>query len=325
MNDAVRVGQISLRPSDDGVCIVLEHLVSVVIVEHDGSSEVCSLIVGRSPGVVVTRGLVVGVKYLACRFPSRHFEELSSLGHICLASFLVVTVVGFCNCEITSTNRSRTVYAGVGALTASMLPLQEVVPVAVGSSKHSVEVRLGSGEVFLFSCKQIGSDASDTHPRNIVIILVVTADALLIPSLMVARDEVGVKVLEHSGILLVACCFESIEDDLEHFCISPPASSADNVTRACRLVGASLPLFHHIVSLILRKGLLNWVDGFNCPGNALFVEVGHLGSIDDGRNTPITNSFRSGKRKSSCRALKDIIFVGCAFHGNEIPRAFTVG
>ena len=37
MNDAIRVGKILFRPADDGICVVLEYLLSVVVVEHDGS------------------------------------------------------------------------------------------------------------------------------------------------------------------------------------------------------------------------------------------------------------------------------------------------
>ena len=46
VNEALRVRHMRFRPFDDGVGIVLEHLLSVVIVEHDGCAEICALIVG---------------------------------------------------------------------------------------------------------------------------------------------------------------------------------------------------------------------------------------------------------------------------------------
>ena len=149
-----------------------------------------------------------------------------------------------------------------------MLPLQEVVPVAISSSEHSVEVRFGRSPVLRDACQQIGSHASDAHPGDIVVVFVVAAPAFLIPRASVACNEVRIEVFEHSGILLVTSRFECVENYLEHLCIAPPAAVAYNPSGACFLVAARFPFCHHIVALVLRELFRHRFHHFYGPSDA---------------------------------------------------------
>ena len=222
--------------------------------------------------------------------------------------------------EIACTDSCRSVDAGVGALSAIVLPLQEVVPIAVGSLEHAVEVPLGGSPILCLSCKEISSDAGDTHPSYIVVVFVVAAHALLIPGIFVSGNEVRVEVIEHGGILLVACRFEGIEDNLEHFGIAPPSAISDDPSRACLLVGAGLPFLHHVVALVLCEGFFHWLHNFYGPSDACRVEICCGRGVDDGQLGSVGHFACSGSQSVlPGGSLEDVVLVCSSFNGNEFP------
>ena len=210
MYDAFGVGHICFGPFDNGIGIVLEHLFSVVVVEHDSSTKIGTLVISRRPVVVGVLADIIAVPYLTCWLTIRHLKKCRTLCYISLSCFLIVTGICLSNGEIAGTYGSRAVNTRICTCATVVLPLQQVVPIAVSTLEHSIEVFLRCGKVFPGSCKEICTNTGNAHPGNVIIIFIVTADTLLIPSVFVAVNEVDVKVLKHCGILLVACCLESI-------------------------------------------------------------------------------------------------------------------
>ena len=270
--------------------------------------------------------MVVAVINLARRLSVRHLEELPSLGHIGLAGLLIVSCICLSDSEITGAYGCRTIDARVCALAAIVLPLQEVVPIAIGTLEHTVEVLLGRSLIFCDTREQIGSDASNTHPGNIVVILVVAIHAFLIPSVFLAINEVGIEVLEHSGILLVASSFESIQNNLEHLCVAPPAAVSNNPTRGGLLVGTRLPFVHHIVALVLCESLLHRIYNLNGPSDASGIDGISGGSrIDNGQAASVRRICCGCESIFLRGALEDKELICSTFHGDEFPRALTAG
>ena len=204
-----------------------------------------------------------------------------------------------------------------------MLPLQQVISIAVSPLEHTVKVRLRRCQILSRTRQQIGTCTGDTHPRNIIIEFIIAVHTLLIPGTLVTGNEVRVQILKHRSILLLTRCLIGIQNRLEHLSIAPPATVVDTVARILLLVMARLELVHHIIPHRLGEAVR--LHAFIRLHRPFYQRRISRRNRQQRHTRTISNILNRRKRILPGRTNKNIVLTLSPLHRNQLPCTAGIG